>query len=293
MIRSMTAYAGAALECEKLRAEIEIRGYNSRNLDIALKLPAVYQALEEGIRTAIAKRISRGRIEVRVALQHPEEAAESFEVNEGLAEGYYAALARLRDRLLPEQEIPLSFIAARNGLIEPAKVEPDLEATRQALTDCLEKALDTLMEMKNTEGRHTAADLEGRLVVIEERLREIKERAEGLLSSYQERLSERIRTLASGVAEIDPSRIAQEAAILADKSDISEEISRAASHLEQFRHLMHAPEPAGRPLNFLLQEFNREFTTMGNKVGSAEISHVIVSAKTELEKIREQVQNIE
>jgi uncharacterized protein (TIGR00255 family) len=135
--------------------------------------------------------------------------------------------------------------------------------------------------------------MENRLAVIEGHIQSIEERASELLASYQQRLAERIQTLTRGLVEIEPSRIAQEAAFLADKSDISEEISRARSHLDQFRQLMQVPEPAGRPLNFLLQEFNREFTTMGSKAGNADIAHIIVSAKTELEKIREQVQNIE
>jgi uncharacterized protein (TIGR00255 family) len=147
--------------------------------------------------------------------------------------------------------------------------------------------------MKRAEGKNIADDLEKRLIKIEDHICQIGERSSGLLEVYQERLKERINSLTHGMVDIDTGRIAQEAAFLADKSDISEEIVRARSHLDQFRRLMTAPECTGRSLNFLLQEFNREFNTMGSKAGNAEISHTIVSAKTELEKIREQVQNVE
>lgn len=293
MIRSMTAYAGAELTRNQIRVEIEIRGYNSRNLDMAVKMPPGYPYLEEKIRSVVAGRITRGRVEIRLSIQLEAGAEEAFQINEAIADGYYAALERLARRFQISAEIPLNLLAAKNGIIEPAQPEMDAETTWQAVSEALCRALDTFTEMKMTEGRHTAQDLENRIAAIEDALREIEQRASGLLDIYQQRLKERIHSLTQGMTDIDEARIAQETAILADKSDISEEINRSRSHLNQFRQLMDARDPAGRPLNFLLQEFNREFNTMGSKVGNAEISHIIVSAKTELEKIREQVQNIE
>jgi uncharacterized protein (TIGR00255 family) len=293
MIRSMTAYAGAELTRSQIRVEIEIRGYNSRNLDMAVKMPPGYPYLEEKIRSVVAGRISRGRIEIRLSIQFEAGAEEAFQINEAIADGYYAALERLARRFQISAEIPLNLLAAKSGIIEPAQPEMDAETTWQAVSEALCQALDTFTEMKITEGRHTAQDLEKRIAAIEDAIREIEQRASGLLDIYQQRLKERIHSLTQGMTDIDEARIAQETAILADKSDISEEINRSRSHLNQFRQLMDARDPAGRPLNFLLQEFNREFNTMGSKIGSAEISHIIVSAKTELEKIREQVQNIE
>jgi len=147
--------------------------------------------------------------------------------------------------------------------------------------------------MRRKEGDYLARDINERLDAISHRLERIDEDASGLLPVYQQRLMERIQTLTRGAVEIDPARIAQEAAFLADRSDICEEVVRARSHLEQWRQLMLADKPAGRKLNFLIQELNREFNTMGAKVGRAELSHIIVDVKAELEKLREQVQNIE
>ncbi len=293
MIRSMTAYAGTDLTINEIRAEVEIRGYNSRYLDISLKMPPAYQFLEEKIRPLVSGRITRGRVEIRLSIHCGSEAANTFEVNEAIADGYHAALKTLKSRFHLSEEIPLSLLAGKNGLIEPARPKIETETVWPALSQALCQALDMLNEMKTTEGRNTAADMEKRLTAIADYIRQIEQRAPGLPAAYQQRLKERINALTHGMDAIDESRIAQEAAFLADKSDISEEIARARSHMEQFNQLMQAPDPAGRSLNFLLQEFNREFTTMGSKVGNAEISHIIVAAKTELEKIREQVQNIE
>jgi len=293
MIRSMTAYAGTDLTINQIRAEIEIRGYNSRNLDVSIKMPPTCQYLEEKIRPLIAERITRGRIEMKLSIHCDGEAAQTYEVNESVADGYHGALKALKDRFHLCETIPLSLLAAKSGIIEPGKPEIDTETLWQAVSGALYQALDALNEMKTTEGNHTAADLENRLTTIAGYIHEIEQRTPGLLEHYQQRLKDRINALTHGMVGIDESRIAQEAAFLADKSDISEEITRARSHMEQFKQLMNAPDPTGRSLNFLLQEFNREFNTMGSKVGNAEISHIIVSAKTELEKVREQVQNIE
>ena len=161
------------------------------------------------------------------------------------------------------------------------------------MQDCLKSALDQLDAMRKAEGDNMAADFKQRLDAIERMLQEIESEAAGLPDVYRQRLKERIDALTHGMVEIDEARIAQEAALLADRSDISEEIVRAKSHIQQFRARMHDDTPAGRPLNFLLQEFNREFNTMGAKSGKADMSHVIVAVKSELEKLREQIQNVE
>jgi len=293
MIRSMTAYAGTELTTGRIGVNVEIRGYNSRNLDITLRIPPTYQFLEEKIRPRIAERISRGRIEVKLFIQSADEAPEDFQINESLAEGYYGALKKLKERFNVVGGVPLSLLAEKNGIIEPVQTEIDPDAIWTSVSKALYQALDEFIGMKTTEGHNIAKDIEARIETIGGHIREIEQRSAGLLEAYQQRLKERIQALTQGMVDIDAGRIAQEAAFLADKSDISEETVRAKSHLDQFGQLMRAPEPAGRPLNFLLQEFSREFNTMGSKAGNADISHVIVSAKTELEKIREQVQNIE
>jgi uncharacterized protein (TIGR00255 family) len=293
MIKSMTAFARAELSREDVTVSIEMRGYNSRYLDFAIKIPQVYSAVEDKIRRFLAERITRGRIELKIFIQDALEIAETFTVNEALAQEYLNALTRLRTALNVETEVPFDLVAKKNGVIEAVEHEMNTEKIWETVKDCLEMVLHDFNTMKATEGRAIEADLESRLTFIEDCINRIEDQANGMLSYYQEKLRERINTLTNGVVEIDPIRIAQEAALLADRSDISEEIVRARSHLIQFRQIMKAPSPSGRPLNFLLQEFNREFNTMGSKTGKALISHVVVSAKTELEKLREQIQNVE
>ena len=169
----------------------------------------------------------------------------------------------------------------------------DMERVWNVVGECLECALDDLDAMRSREGDYLKKDFLERLNFVEQAIEKIKADSGDLLPQYQKRLVERVKTLCDGVAQVDEARIAQEAAILADKSDISEEIVRASSHVIQFRSIMDSPEAAGRKLNFLLQEFNREFNTMGSKVGHAGVSHLIVDVKSELERLREQVQNVE
>ncbi len=293
MIKSMTAYAGSDLSTDGLNISIEIRGYNSRHLDVALKLYHRYTALEEKIRKAISEKITRGRVELRVSIKDSSENTEIFNINESMANAYYETLTQLKNKYQLDAEIPLALLSGKNGIIETADPEINLEEIWQVLEKCLHSALSDFDTMKINEGASLKKDLDQRLGFIEDAISIIESKTDGLLSIYQEKLKTRITALTQGMVEIEPARIAQEAAFIADKSDISEETVRAKSHLKQFRQLMTDKDPCGRPLNFLLQEFNREFNTMGSKAGDAEIAHIIVSAKTELEKIREQVQNVE
>jgi uncharacterized protein (TIGR00255 family) len=289
----MTAYARSDFTSHSLSIEIEIRGYNSRHLDVALKLYHRYGVLEEKIKKTISRFVARGRVEIRVAITESDENAEVFTINEPMADAYYKTLAAIKNRFQIQSDIPLDLLCTKTGIIETADPKIDSDGIWLHLEKCLETALSDFDAMKTTEGAALKTDLEARLRFIEAGIAAIESKKDSLLPVYQEKLKNRITALTQGMVDIDPARIAQETAFIADKSDISEEIVRAKSHLQQFRALMDDPEPCGRPLNFLLQEFNREFNTMGSKAADAEIAHVIVSAKTELEKIREQIQNIE
>lgn len=293
MMKSMTGYAGADLATDKLNLSVEIRGYNSRHLDIALKMPSRYAILEEKIKKAVSEMVTRGRVEIRLTITEQATAGDLFQVNEAMALGYRDALQRLTAACGLDESPSLALLAAKNGVIETAESVIHPDEIWQAVEETLLKALAEFDAMKQAEGASLAADLNGRLDFIDAAIRAIEEKTDSLTALYQEKLKLRIAALTQGVIEIDPVRIAQEAAVMADRSDISEEVVRASSHLTQCRRLMNASEPAGRPLNFLLQEFNREFNTMGSKAGDADIAHTIVRVKTELEKIREQIQNIE
>lgn len=293
MIKSMTAYAQATQQVEGLELAVEIRSYNSRHLDLNLRLPFAYMALEDRIKKTVQERIERGRVELRIQVRETDAAACSFEVDENRARAYVDALTRLKSLFDLPDPLTLDTLTAAGDLIRPVEVERDLDARWPVIEAALKEALDGLERMRLREGASLAADFRSRLERLESLLSEIEHQSEGLLSIYHERLLDRISSLMSGGVDIDPARIAQEAATLAERSDISEEIVRTRSHIGQFREIMAAAAPAGRTLNFLLQEFNREFNTMGSKTTRSDVAHLVVEAKSEVEKIREQVQNVE
>jgi len=293
MIKSMTGFASASATAAGLTVSIEIRTYNSRNLDSALRLPAGYTDLEERVRSVIAARLTRGRIETRIHIEDVSDSASPVEVDLARARAVITALEQLKTELGLEGAVSLELLVGVGGVLKTVQPKADLDAVWPVLEGCLVQALDGLDAMRATEGRNLAIDLGARIDALEAAIGDISRKSAGLATLYQERLKERITTLTQGLVDIDPARIAQEAAFLADRADISEEIVRAGSHLSQFRSIMDAAEPGGRKLNFLLQELNREFNTMGSKIGSADVAHAVVDVKSELEKIREQVQNIE
>lgn len=293
MIKSMTAFARAERAEDKTAVAIEIRSYNSRYLDLVLRMPHAYASLEDQVRSLISQNVVRGRVEVKVQIDENVDEIHKFEVDEEKASAYVQALTQLKDRFNLRQEIGIDHLSGISGLIRPAEREVDHEKVWQVIEKCLVEALDNLAEMREKEGRFLETDLNQRVDVIEKAIDEIEAAADDLLPLYQERLKERITAITKGLVDIEPTRIAQEAAFLADRCDISEEIVRVKSHIKQFRSILAEDGQAGRKLNFLLQEFNREFNTIGSKVGKAKISHTVVAMKSELEKIREQVQNVE
>lgn len=289
----MTAFSRAEKSKEKLTVNVEIRSYNSRYLDVNMKIPQSYLALEERIKGLISQKVTRGRVELRLQIREEADDAFVFEIDRPKATAFHSALVEMKEMFGMDEPISLKMLTRLGGIIRPAETEKDMEACWPVIAECVGKAVDDLNEMREKEGAFIARDFAARLDQLENAVCQIEKESDGLLSHYQERLKERIAALTRGIVETDPSRIAQEAAFLADRSDISEEIVRAKSHVQQFREIMNLTEPSGQKLNFLLQEINREFNTMGSKAGNAKVSHTIVNVKSELEKIREQVQNVE
>ena len=293
MMKSMTAYARAENSADAINASIEIRSYNSRHLDVSLRIMHGYNVLEEKIKALITEKIARGRIEVSLQINYGSDEAYNFEINIPKAKAYYDRLVQLKDQFGLPPEITVDLLVREGGVIRSVDIDRDMDAVWPVVRNCVDEALNHLIEMRKKEGEFIALDITGRINRIEESVHMIEKESSDLLYHYQQRLKERIMDLTRGVVEIDIERITQEAAFLADKSDISEEIVRVASHIKQFRSIMKSEEPAGRKLNFLLQELNREFNTMGSKTEKAHVSHMIVEVKSELEKIREQLQNVE
>ena len=292
-MKSMTAYARAEKTKKEFNVLTEIRSYNSRYLDIALRIPHGYTALEEKIKSLVAEKVARGRIEINLQINDDSDEAYAFEVNISKARAYYESLVQLKDQLDLNSEISIELLVREGGVVRPAEHVRDMEAVGSVVTDCIDTGMVDLIAMRQKEGDFIALDISRRINSIEKSVHQIEKESRDLLFYYQQRLKDRIAVLTKGMVEIDSDRIAQEAAFLADKSDISEEVVRATSHIKQFLTIMDSKEPAGRKLNFLLQELNREFNTMGSKTEKASVSHMVVEVKSELEKIREQLQNVE
>lgn len=293
MMKSMTAYARSEKTADKINISTEIRSYNSRYLDVSLRIMHGFNVLEEKIKALIIEKIARGRIEMSLQINDGSDEAYNFEINIPKAKAYYDRLVQLKDQLGLHSEIAVDLLVREGGVIRSVEIDRDMDAVWPVVRDCVDEALNNLVEMRKKEGAFIALDITGRINRIEESVHLIEKESSDLLFHYQQRLKERIAALTRGMVEVDPERITQEAAFLADKSDISEEIVRVTSHIKQFRTIMNSEEPAGRKLNFLLQELHREFNTMGSKTEKAHVSHTIVEVKSELEKIREQLQNVE
>ena len=293
MMKSMTAYARSEKTADKINISTEIRSYNSRYLDVSLRIMHGFNVLEEKIKALIIEKIARGRIEMSLQINDGSDEAYNFEINIPKAKAYYDRLVQLQDQLGLHSEIAVDLLVREGGVIRSEEIGRDMDAVWPVVRDCVDEALNNLVEMRKKEGAFIALDITGRINRIEESIHLIEKESSDLLFHYQQRLKERIAALTRGMVEVDPERITQEAAFLADKSDISEEIVRVTSHIKQFRTIMNSEEPAGRKLNFLLQELHREFNTMGSKTEKAHVSHTVVEVKSELEKIREQLQNVE
>ncbi len=292
MVKSMTAFSRAETTADGLAVTVEVRSYNSRNLDVVLHLPHEYRRFEEKIRNTVSARVERGRITIRFEIKRVDGMPE-YEIDGPKALAYYNTLSRLKETLGLEGAISLDNILSGVDIIAPAETDMAREVYWQGILTCLNKAMDDFDDMRQREGDFLAGDFQHRLNYLEECIGQIERASHNLLAHYQARLKERIALLTRDTIELDGDRVTQEAAFLAEKSDVSEEIVRVKSHIEQFRTIMIGPEPAGRKLNFLLQEFNREFNTIGSKTGNADVPYRIVDAKSEIEKIREQVQNVE
>ena len=293
MIKSMTAFSQGSNAHGTITADVTIRSYNSRHLDIALYCPESCQVFEEDIKKIVSKVHGRGRIEIKLFIRDDAKDLDQFEVDEAKASSYFQALKKIKQDLNLSADICLTDILAARNVIVPSKKEQDSKNLWEAIGPCIETVSINLNLMRKEEGKNLYSDLNSRIDYIEKNLKKIEKDATNIPLIYKQRLMERISYLTSDTKELDPVRISQEAAILADKSDVSEEIVRLYSHIKQFRDILDSDNSQGRKLNFLIQEFNREFNTIGSKAGNASLSHRVVDLKSELEKIREQVQNIE
>ncbi len=289
----MTGFGRGSSAGENFSISVELKAVNNRFLDVSLRMPAELQAIETAIRTLIGKRLSRGRIDVTFQSDISEEM--SYEINEPLIAGYLNAMKKIGDQFSLSGEPDINVIARLPNALSVKK--QDVPAAFTAAAEAaVAAALDDLELMRENEGRMLAAELETRLAEIEKRLEPITQQAAAVADEYSQKLSRRISELlarSGGDIELDQARLAQEVAYLAERADISEEIARLRSHIEHFRSIMNEDKEVGKRLDFLTQELNREANTIASKTGNMVIKENALQIKSEIEKIREQVQNIE
>ena len=292
MIRSMTGYGSAELERDGQRLSAEIRSVNHRFCEVAIRAPKLVGLFEDQIRQLVQDRFSRGKFNLSITWSGAGESGEVLKVNEIVADRYVKLLDHLKARYQLDRGLDLSTLASLPDVFSWEHTSLSDEETWGLLKALIEKACGSLDGMKVREGEALARDLDGRLGILRGQLDLIAERAPLRPQEARDRLLARIKPLLGDI-ELDPVRVAQEVALLADRLDCTEECVRLAAHLDQFRSLIEGPEMAGRKLNFLLQEMNREANTIGSKSSDVETARAVIAIKEELERLREQVQNVE
>ena len=292
-MRSMTGYGRG--ECAKggFKFTVELNSINRKQSDIAINLPKEFVELEPRIRDDINAHLSRGRINVVVAYHRSDAKAEgSVELDVPLAKAYYRAIQKLQKQIKLDGSVTLDTILRAPGVMKLAETSVDAEAIWPSVRVALQKAVAALVKMREKEGKFLTNDLAQRLGLLESGLEQISGTAPDVVKRYREQLHARVKEAGLDVS-VDDERLVKEVVFFADRCDISEEVTRLASHFKQFRDCLKANQPVGRTLDFLAQEMGREINTIGSKANAAEISQQVVKMKAELEKIREQVQNIE
>jgi len=288
----MTGFGAGRGEAAGEALTVELRAVNGKFCEVKPRLPRELVSLEPDLTKAIKSRISRGMIDVFVRRESSSAHAVTPKIDVPLAAAYAKALRDLKDELGLAGEPTVHEVATMEGVLSLGEAPPDTEKLASALQTALQNALDALDQMRRKEGEALARDLTTRLATIETHAKEIQRLAPLQVEAAKDRLAARIAELTRGVP-LDPARLAQEVALIADRTDVAEELTRLASHLDQSRGLIRSDAPAGRKLEFLVQEINREINTIGSKSQQAGIAQLVVDLKAELERIREQVQNVE
>ena len=293
MIRSMTAYGRGEHSEGDTNFTAELKSLNNRYRDIILRIPKTFQALEDEIRSQIASKVRRGRIEVSIQVEkNAAETEYDLELNLPLVRSLIRIFEELNEQFGLDGKVAPETLCQMRDVILYKPYDVDIDAVRPAFQEVIRLALDSLDTMRRVEGQAIEEDFLKRLKLIEAYLDDIEDRAPTMVEAYHKRLKEKIHNISLDI-ELDESRLVQEVAIFADRCDITEEIVRLRSHLKQFKDYMSVDDSTGRRLDFLIQEINREVNTISSKTLDSSISARVVEIKGELEKLREQVQNVE
>lgn len=291
MIKSMTGYGKANLNKEEREYQVEIKTVNHRYLDISVKMPKQISYLEETIKKEISKQIKRGKVDIYVTFNNSSIEGKSIKINTQLAKAYISELKKLAEEEKILADIQVNDIAKYPEVLTVEYNQED-ETIKEEMTKTVQVAIENLISMREKEGEKLSEDLSKRLDSIQEKVNELNKYSTGLIEEYVVKLEERLKQLLPN-QELDKNRLAQEVVIYADKCSIQEEITRLKSHIFQFRGLLKSNESVGKKLDFIIQEMNRETNTIGSKSNNLDITNGVIDMKTEIENLREQVQNIE
>lgn len=293
MIKSMTGFGRGEGKCDMYNFKVEIKAVNHRYNDISVKMPRHISYLEDKIKKMVKENISRGKVDLYINLEYIDELSTEIKVDIALAKSYKLAFEELSDELGLKDDIKLNNILNMSDIIKTERKEVDEDIVWDALKTALDMALEDITSMKDAEGHALKLDMIMRLETIEKMISHIENRSPVVVEEYREKLKERIEALLDQDANVDEDRISYEVVFFADKSNIDEEIVRLKSHISQFLSILEEEDSVGRKLDFLIQEMNREINTIGSKANDMVISKNVVEVKSEIEKIREQVQNVE
>ena len=292
MVKSMTGYGRASETLNSRGITVEVRSVNHRYLDCTVKTPRSYAFLEEKLKACLSEFIARGKVDIYISIDNSDSANISVSLNEPLLNGYFNIFDKLNNQYGVNKDISVSEIIRIPDILVIEKQEDDEEELAADVLTVFKAALTEHNEMRKTEGARLAEDISSRLTLIENLAKTVEERSPKCVDEYREKLELRMREVLESVT-VDQQRLLTEAAIFADKIAVDEETVRLHSHISQFRDMIKNGGPIGRKLDFLVQELNREVNTIGSKANDLDITSIVVDIKAEIEKIREQVQNIE
>ncbi len=291
-ILSMTGYGSAKGTVEGLNISAELKSVNNRYLDVSVRLPRGFLFAEEAIKAAVQQHISRGKVDVFLTVDSSQAADTVVRVNEPLLRAYLDAIDSIASEHGLQNDVTALSVARFPDVLSVEKAEADQDALRAGLVDLMDAALAEYDRMRLREGQKLREDVESRLVTIEALVTEVETHAPETVEAYHSRLRQKLESVLEG-KDVDEARVITECAVFADRVAVDEETVRLRSHIAQMRQMLSAGSPFGRKADFLIQEFNREANTIGSKCQNADIAKVVVDLKSEIEKIREQIQNIE
>ena len=291
MIKSMTGYGKSNMSKNLREYQVEIKSVNHRYLDVSVKMPRSLSYLEEEIKKAVSSKLTRGKVDVFITFNNNSLEGRDIKINTEIARMYIKELRDLAESEGIVADIPVTEISKLPDVLTIQNNQDD-ETIKNELLEVSSKAIDNLVDMRKVEGEKIAQDLLVRIQDIEKKVKKISSLSTGLIEEYVVKLNTRIKELLQD-QEIDEARLAQEVVIYADKCSIEEEVTRLNSHIYQFRELLQTNEAVGKKIDFMIQEMNRETNTIGSKANNLEITNEVINMKTQIENIREQVQNIE